>query len=528
MGVLMPKTRGSHTVGNSGNGSRTHSNVGGTVGFTDGDLHNGGAGVGGSGAAGENIPEDEPLDESEVVDRLENRLSQVRIVTVTEPSNSRRRNEEIHITFDPGSPGVAQIQSESGAEYQVDYINGTCTCPHHRYRQETCRHIEATNRAIGEIVGERELLGTEVGQSLGNAEIGSTLNEQQVLDAQDEEARRALSGIQDDDNFFYSDNIEEFRSRLQGIGEGDLPYEYDNVLNGSQVTFGIELEFVGGDPDAIARELYQKGICGYSERVGYHARTIPGKWKLERDGSVSSGNEGGELVSPILQDTPETWKNIEQICEVAKRHGAVINSQCGAHVHIGMEPLDTARQRWKRFFKGISSYEECLYRFAGGDLGRIRSGHRHYATPFSQRATSTGNSRFTLNDIQDVNNLASRASENNRYYGINLTNIYESGKPNTVEFRYFNGSLNEKTIQANVKLANGVVIASEKARTGNSESEDSSVSESMKRRGNLLKSESPSYSTREESAIMKFVDIMFSRKKDKDYILGIFSKNSWR
>lgn len=53
----------------------------------------------------------------------------------------------------------------------------------------------------------------------------------------------------------------------------------------------------------------------------------------------------------FLKDTPETWRQIEVICEVTKRHGARVNHSCGAHVHIGMNKLDTARERWRRFFK---------------------------------------------------------------------------------------------------------------------------------------------------------------------------------
>lgn len=73
----------------------------------------------------------------------------------------------------------------------------------------------------------------------------------------------------------------------------------------------------------------------------------------------------------FLKDTPETWRQIEVICEVTKRHGARVNHSCGAHVHIGMNKLDTARKRWRRFFKMIENYEEYLYRAAGGDLGRM-------------------------------------------------------------------------------------------------------------------------------------------------------------
>ncbi|MHC9378516.1 amidoligase family protein, partial [Clostridium perfringens] len=109
-----------------------------------------------------------------------------------------------------------------------------------------------------------------------------------------------------DDNHFYTDNETDFDNDFAEINDDSIEYEYENVLNGNNSTFGVELEFVGGDANTIARELYDLGIVSSPIRLGYHSRSEPGKWKLERDGSVSDGDAGGEIVSPILKDTPET------------------------------------------------------------------------------------------------------------------------------------------------------------------------------------------------------------------------------
>lgn len=493
----MPKTRGSNTIATG----RTRSG--------------GGAAAGGSGGG---------VNDTEVPQRLEDRLEESRTILVNVDSRSRGRMEEVQVTFDPNRPGMATVRSESGSAYEVNYEDGTCNCMNYRIRGNGCRHIDATNIARGEIVEQRQS-GSAIGQRLNQEEVRDVLAAQHRIDQEEEAARTALTRDFEDDEFFYSDNEEEFRNALDRLAYEDIPYEYENALNGSQNTFGIELEFVGGNADAIASELYNLDICAYNHRVSYHSPSVAGKWRLERDGSVSSGTGGGELVSPVLKDTPETWRNIETICEVAKRHGAQINYQCGAHVHIGMDPLDTARQRWKRFFNTIGSFEECIYRLAGGDMGAIRSGYSHYATPFSNRAASSASSRFSMETAEDVNRVARNASGYDRYHGINLTNIYDSSRPNTVEFRYFNGSLNPAQIQANIKTANGVMMAAEKARTKDMDSMQ--VSSSMKRRGTILK-EASNTNHRSDSQIMKFVDVIFSRKKDKDSILSVFGKNSWR
>lgn len=447
----------------------------------------------------------------DTAERINERLREAGTVRVQVNSRTRNRLEDVEVTFSE-TPGMAQVRSSSGMTYEVDHINGGCTCMHNVMREERCRHMDAVDMAMGQVVSRHQDTNVNV---IGN------LTESDILE---ENNRNEIMVDQEDDDFFYLDHEDEFERNLEnGV---DVPYEYQNVLNGSDITFGVELEFVGGDADAIARDLYREGICAYDHRVNYHARSVEGKWKLERDGSVSDSWGGGEIVSPVLKDTPETWKNIEKICEIANRHGARIDDRCGGHVHIGMEPLDTARQRWRRFFNVMSGYEECIYRAAGGDEGRIRRGHMHYAESFQDRAEYGANRRIRLESIDDVRSLASDVSERNRYYALNLKNVADVGKPDTVEFRYFNGSLNPKQIQANVKLSSGVIMAARKCRTKDINSIGYEVSDSFKRRGRLLKNSNTD--NRSNKKIAEFLDIVCTRKKDKDALLNVFARNRWR
>ncbi len=448
-----------------------------------------------------------------IAESLNENLSEVGTIDVMVESATRGGVETVGVNFRE-EPGIADVSSESGNTYEVDYENGTCNCQHFRYRGVSCRHIEAVGRAMGQVNSN------VIARNMDAAEARSD------LDRIEDEERNRIFQDQFDDEYFYLDNMDEFEEKLRnGV---DVDYEYENVLNGSDITFGIELEFSGGNADAIARDLYNEGICSEPQRLGYHARgSNPNLWRVERDGSVSNGNQGGEMVSPVLQDTPKTWKTIEKICEIAARHGASVNSKCGGHVHVGMDTLDTAKQRWKRLFKIISGYEECIYRSAGGESGRIRDNYRIYATPFAERSDYGINRRMQLNTEEQVVAMADAVSEDDRYYGINLTNISDPHRANTVEFRYFNGSLDKKQIQANVKLAAGVMMAARKARTRNIESIGYEVSDSFKRRGGLVNNYNIT-EKRSSKKIAEFLDIAFTRKKDKDAILNVFSKNNWR
>lgn len=497
----MPKGRRNTISSRNSSSARTSSGSGAVM----PGISMGGGAVASGGSPGGNAATSEDL----TAEAINDRLQQYGNIHVRVNSRSRGGNEDVRVQF-LDEPGIAEVSSELGGTYNVDYVNGSCNCMHYRMREERCRHLDAVDMAIG-----------EVSESIsGNSGIDAIRR----LDQIEEDARNNIERDQEDDEFFYLDHMATFRRKLrEGI---DVDYEYENVLNGNDLTFGIELEFVGGNPDAIARELYREGICAYPERVRYHAPSVEGKWKLERDGSVSDGSGGGELVSPILRDNPETWQQIERICEIANRYGARVDQRCGGHVHIGMEPLDTARQRWRRFFKIMSGYEECIYRAAGGDLGRVRSNSNEYATRFRERAEFGINHRVSLNNEYDVRNLTRAVSGHNRYYGINLTNISDNRR-DTVEFRYFNGSLNPKQIQANVKLSAGIMTAARKCRTKDISSIGYEVSEPFKRRGKII-NEYNTTSPRTQNKLAEFLDVIFTRKKDKDALISVLAKNSWK
>lgn len=106
-----------------------------------------------------------------------------------------------------------------------------------------------------------------------------------------DEINRNISGEVQDDNHFHVDNESEFREELNNINDDSIEYEYKNVLNENLSTFGVELEFVRGNADAIARELYELGIVSR-----LLSRGEAGKWKLERDGTVSNGSVRGKFI----------------------------------------------------------------------------------------------------------------------------------------------------------------------------------------------------------------------------------------
>jgi len=397
------------------------------------------------------------LDDLEIQERINARLRNAGGIVVDVPSRRRGDNENVVVTFNEN--GTAGIRSQSGNIYTVNPSEGTCTCPDYEHRSRRCRHIQAVDIAINRI-GQDYISG-----SRQNIEIENTGLIEEHRQQEREGERINANRFFKDDDFFYTENPDMFEEDMERLRYAPVPYYRENAINGgADLTFGIELEFVNGDSNAIVQELYQMGLCNSSHMEKYHRRgRDSSKWVVERDSSVTSGNRGGEIVSPILRDTPEAWNQIEKICEVAKRHGATVNYKTGAHVHIGAEtPLDDKKQRWRRFFKSAAGFEETLYRLSGGEQGGFRGGG--YPGSSTEQMSRAARMRIATDEMAD--NFLRRIADR-RYSSINLLPFMSSKR--TVEFRAFNGTLTPGIIQANVKFAAGMILTSERSREKDSE-----------------------------------------------------------
>lgn len=456
--------------------------------------------------------ETQDLSEQEMSERLQQRLEELGPIDVEIYSRSRHRNELARIVF---TETGATVSTDGGA-YHVNPDEETCTCPDHTHRGGCCRHIQAVGIARDEV--RRGILSG----SLNNDDV--TIR-QVATEAGREERREQLSISHEytDDNFFYTEHPDAFQEDMERASFAAIPYEYENALNGSNTTFGIELEFVDGDSNAIARELYQLGICSNQSMGNYHTQRQPGKWIVERDGSVTSGNRGGEIISPILTDTPETWRQIEMVCEVAKRHGARVSHKTGGHVHVGAEAsLDGKRQRWRRFFKLNAGFEEVYARISGGEQGRMRYGH-YAQSSLSQNLLGIRARMPEEGTTGEFQGIISRISAG-KYQMINISPF---ATKKTVEFRGFNGTLTPGVIQANVKYAVGLVNSAERSRIKGSETDNIIPSDSDRKRGRIINNYETN-NTRTDTSIMAALDAIFPRQSDKKHLLSVIAKNDWK
>lgn len=248
-------------------------------------------------------------------------------------------------------------------------------------------------------------------------------------------------------------NQEELNKFLDDLNGSYLKLR-ENLGFDKDVTFGLEIEFEHADYDAVKKELCDSNLNK--------------KWRLGYDYSLI---EGREITSPILRDNSETWETVKQICSYVTPH-AVIDNQCGGHIHVGAHLLKNQPTNWLNFIRLWQAYENIIFRFTYGEYTSARLSMK-YSKPvkytFDKKydeilkkyqeinpQNETENEIFILDDIiKKVGGIRNRA--------INFGNITSSRIKelnNTIEFRCPNGTLNPIIWQNNVNLLVNILLCS--------------------------------------------------------------------
>jgi hypothetical protein len=245
---------------------------------------------------------------------------------------------------------------------------------------------------------------------------------------------------------------EQARAR-RDAGEAPVPFLTDNATGGLAARdggrpFGVELEFELPDHidraaalQAIGRDLHAAGITPGPHQTGYHqGRAGFSTWRFEQDSTVD-----GEIVSPILYDEPESWRQIATVCDVVRRHGGEATRATGGHVHVGTGDFGMDVNRHSALLGLVQQHEDVLYRLAQNPA---RPAHRglQWCTP--NPAPSHG--YRNLPHFQAVNR--------GHQLGLNFEAV-QGARSDHVEFRMWDGSLDPGVIQAQVNLSLGLVDA---------------------------------------------------------------------
>ena len=351
------------------------------------------------------------------------------------------------------------------------------------------------------------------------------------------EAARAWAPSAPEDT--YSTNFAAFEQDMQAAldrkaaGEAPVPYMTENATGGlctreSGRAFGVEIEFdFGPGVDrytalaAIGRDLHAAGLTSSPQQRGYHAgmargytENHQGGWSFERDQTVS-----GEIVSPIMYDTPETWENLAKVCEIVKRHGGKATARTGSHVHVSTPQTTGATAT--ELLRIANQHEDVMYRISQNpQTGQHRPmrwcGPNRDVAPTGYQSASDA-----------------RREHNSHGLGVNLQSV-GGGSSDHAEMRHWDGTLDPALIQAQVKVSAAMVAAAQRTgAAGGSPLREREPVGSHSRRMTALVGRSRRGLTSDELAadtatFRSFADTLFTRREDKAQLAALFAITKWQ
>lgn len=212
-------------------------------------------------------------------------------------------------------------------------------------------------------------------------------------------------------------------------------------------TFGIEIEFTEAPLDDI------KNI---------------GDWQLKDEINITEPRRnrmyGGELISPILKDDVDNWKDVTSKCKKLVKYGARVSDFTGGHIHIGSQIVGEDPNNIRRFLKLWELFENIIYYFSYGYDDKAREAIDVYADAIGNkfkkiRKTKHGYEQFKsfYDWIQYFKKLQVITGE-----GISFKKFRSNEEDigNTIEIRCPNGTLDPIIWQNNINFFTRLLLSS--------------------------------------------------------------------
>ena len=345
----------------------------------------------------------------------------------------------------------------------------------------------------------------------------------------------------------YSDNPKAFYddykaalSRKRAGGEA-IPFRTENVTDGICAdepggrSFGIELEFDiksgvnrATALNAIGRELHAAGLTESARQTGYHSAARSGwaKWSFEEDCTVS-----GELVSPIMKDTPEHWEQLRVATEIITRNGGVATTRTGSHVHVSTGSYEQSTAKHAELLRTVNNNEDLMYRLASNPAtGKHRRG------TWCEPNIDDRGGQFIGTEIQDGHGVL--GPHTSHHYALNFEGTANPEyKKSHVEFRMWDGTLDPAVIQQQVMISAALTDHAERNVIANNGSTKPAAGDRIKIGNGKTKEVSVLGRTRthteetfKESSTKaaEFFDKLFRRKEDRAAAASLFAVTKWQ
>ncbi len=211
--------------------------------------------------------------------------------------------------------------------------------------------------------------------------------------------------------------------------------------------FGIEFETAGQSRSKIAQAVAEAtGGRITARNVGPYQATLVmdeknREWIIHNDASIATINRhrGSEIVSPVLT-YPDDIEMLKAVIRKVRETGVVVHHSAGIHIHVSGE--NHTVKSLNNLAKMVYKNEDLIF----DALNVSPSRRNRWAKPMEENfidkiVNDRPQTKEQLNEawFGRYNGCPGHYSRE-RYRGLNYVNLWRSIE--TIEFRYFNASMN--------------------------------------------------------------------------------------
>ena len=417
---------------------------------------------------------------------------------------------------------VADWPGRPGGRYWVRGGDLSCSCG-----EESCEHRRQAVEAVSSAMNGRRIRSSvrEWEQRRGYARQTLAADHAASVSAPRERPAPDGPAWAEDDRGFQA-AYDAARQRIAD-GESPIPYMREDATGGLGArdggrAFGVEIEFDfpssmsyherGEALAAIGRDLQAEGLTSTPHMQGYHSGSRSGyrDWTFEADGSVA-----GEIVSPKMYDEPQTWDQLEKVCDIVRRHGGVASRSAGSHVSVSMADYDHTVENHESLVRGVRHHEDLLYR-----LGQNTERRRHRRSVYARPQPAP-----PANGYRSIDNVA---RSNSRYYTVNLAHA-RGRATDRAEYRLWDATLDPAAIQSQVNLSLGMTDAAFRDHNwGDANPIGTHYTRNRNqlggRRGARLTGDAWKQDTRQ---VRQLADRLFWRTSNREQVAALYAATRW-
>ena len=187
--------------------------------------------------------------------------------------------------------------------------------------------------------------------------------------------------------------------------------------------------------------------------------TIYKNWKVVGDGSLTNGTE---IISPILDSSAESMKQVDFFCKFMQETGMNAENTCGGHIHLGADYLEDNLSSLENLLEIWTETEELFYKMSN-DVGELpRKSINTYASNQTQNIEEIfSDGSVNIDSDSKYEDLVRELEFTGKFSAISFENLnYESQK--TIEFRLSNGTTDARVEKENIFLYGRLLVVCKK------------------------------------------------------------------